>query len=394
MKKPLTRRDFLAVSGSALAGASVLGLVGCGGDGQAGQGGGSGPVKFAVVLPLSGPGAFDGKQVLAAAEYAANEINENGGVLGGRKIEIRSYDDEGTPEAGVAAVRKAITNDNVDVVTGGFNSPVSLAEKPIIAQYNKLNIVTISKAPEITEEGDNPLLFRLNSRSDQDVEAYTNFMVNELEPQSMYFLATNDEYGQAEVEVYSQKLEEAGVEIAGRDFVDRTARDFTSQVLRIKRVNPDAVYVPISNTSQGAQFYKQAEQQGLDTTFLSGAGTLNYTLIRLAGNEAVEGLYGADVYARGIDTPENNAFVKGYEKATDYKAEKIAVLGYESVRLPALAMDEAGTTDPNEVAEVLRNKKWTTPRGTIRFDETGQALSEVKPLVVENGEIQVVSGNE
>src|SRR2546422_7027370 len=65
------------------------------------------PVKIGVLTPLSPPGdASAGQFIVRGAKMAADDVNARGGVLGGRKIELVTEDDSGTPEKGVAGFRK------------------------------------------------------------------------------------------------------------------------------------------------------------------------------------------------------------------------------------------------------------------------------------------------
>src|SRR5215831_12949512 len=72
------------------------------------------PVKIGVLTPLSPPGdASAGQFIVRGAKMGAEDVNTRGGVLGGRKIELVVEDDAGTPEKGVAGLRKLATQDQV-----------------------------------------------------------------------------------------------------------------------------------------------------------------------------------------------------------------------------------------------------------------------------------------
>src|SRR6185369_4989032 len=78
------------------------------------------PVRIGVILPLSGAGTFEGQQGLEGLETAAAMINAKGGIIGGRKIELISYDDKSSPEEGVSAARRAIEQDKVDAIVANM----------------------------------------------------------------------------------------------------------------------------------------------------------------------------------------------------------------------------------------------------------------------------------
>src|SRR3989441_9203300 len=77
------------------------------------------PVKIGVLTPLSPPGdAIAGQFIARGAKMAAEDLNARGGVLGGRKIEMVVEDDGGTPEKGVAGLRKLASQDQAVAVLG------------------------------------------------------------------------------------------------------------------------------------------------------------------------------------------------------------------------------------------------------------------------------------
>jgi branched-chain amino acid transport system substrate-binding protein len=107
----------------------------------------------------------------------------------------------------------------------------------------------------------------------------------------------------------------------------------------------------------------------------------------LAGS-AAEGVISADLYVNTMDNPTNKTFVEAFEKEFGNKPEKIELLGFETVWLIAKAMDKAGTSsDYDKIAETLRANEWETPRGIVKFDEHGQALADVSPLVIKDGQV-------
>ena len=72
-----------ALGFTAAVAALALGLTACGGGGEdGGEGGGGDALQFGYIFPESGDLSFLGPPQIAAAEYAIQEINDAGGVLG------------------------------------------------------------------------------------------------------------------------------------------------------------------------------------------------------------------------------------------------------------------------------------------------------------------------
>ena len=71
---------------------------------------------------------FEWVQDFSSFFWSEDEINAAGGILGGRQIELVYEDDKGTPQGGVAAVQKLMSEHRVQAITGGTNSSVVLVE--------------------------------------------------------------------------------------------------------------------------------------------------------------------------------------------------------------------------------------------------------------------------
>ncbi|HUL01702.1 MAG TPA: ABC transporter substrate-binding protein, partial [Gemmatimonadales bacterium] len=93
------------------------------------------PIKIGVLTPLSPPGdSGAGQLIVRGAKMGAEELNAQGGILGGRKIELVIEDDAGTPEKGVAGLRKLASQDKVAAVIGQFHSSVMEATQDLAEQ--------------------------------------------------------------------------------------------------------------------------------------------------------------------------------------------------------------------------------------------------------------------
>src|ERR1700682_244260 len=112
-----------------------------------------GAIKIGVRTPLSPPGdAAAGQFIVRGAKMAVDEINGPGGVLGGRKIELVIEDDSGTPEKGVAGLRKLASQDKVSAVIGQFHSSVMEAVQDLAEQLKIPVFSTQASARGITEK--------------------------------------------------------------------------------------------------------------------------------------------------------------------------------------------------------------------------------------------------
>ena len=84
------------------------------------------PIKIGVIGEES---SVAGASITKAAQLAADEINAQGGI-GGRKIELFTYDDHSSASDAVRAFQRAVTQDHVNAVIASYISEVALAIEP------------------------------------------------------------------------------------------------------------------------------------------------------------------------------------------------------------------------------------------------------------------------
>src|SRR5258707_9833159 len=91
---------------------------------------GADPVKIGLVAALSGGSAASGEAITRGLTVAIEEINANGGLLGGRTLELVRRDDEANPTKAVTAGRGLTLKEQEAALFGGTASPRAFAIAP------------------------------------------------------------------------------------------------------------------------------------------------------------------------------------------------------------------------------------------------------------------------
>lgn len=331
------------------------------------------PVKIGLVLPMTGPTAVYGKDGKAAADWAAREINEAGGILGGRQLELLYEDEKGTPQDGVAGVQKLISQARVDAIIAGVNSSVALAESAI-TKNRVLHINPGAQADAITDQG-SPWLFQINNTTTTNANVFHDYVINGMKPKTIAYMGENTEFNKALLENLRSKLEDTDIELVEVATYDVHTTDFTSIISRLRAASPELLYVVDAAPARTAQIWKQIRQMGGFPMEAQAAGTVFGSSVT-AAEGAMEGVVSGDIFITDGSEGAMREFIEQARIETGGEPNKVTMVVYEAVHILAQAMDKAGTsTDDQKIADTMRSEVWTTPRGDLRFDEKGRAIA-------------------
>jgi branched-chain amino acid transport system substrate-binding protein len=378
----------------ALTAAAVLAACGSSGgsDGSSSGGGGGGePVPIGVAIPLTGDAATYGQDAQRGYEMARDEINDNGGILGGRQIELVYEDDKGTPEGGVTAVQKLISQRQVSAVTGGTNSSVVLAEASV-TKDRILQVNASAQADAITEDG-GAYLFQVNNTVTQNGAAFNAYIVDEVKPQSIAYMGEQTAFNAGVLDKLRTDMDEAGIDIVETAEYQADTRDFASILSRMKAAGADALYVADAFPARTAIIMQQVRQIGGFGTILVSPGVVTTSSVQTAGQD-INGIITGDIYAPSLDTEANQAFVEKFSARNEGKLPgKGELTSYEALLAIAAAMDEAGRdTDYPAIAKAMNDLELDTPRGRLTFGDKGRASAESFFIqTVEDGELVVLT---
>jgi branched-chain amino acid transport system substrate-binding protein len=327
------------------------------------------PIKLGVLTPLSPPGdAAAGQFIVRGAKMGAEDVNARGGILGGRKIELVIEDDSGTPEKGVAGLRKLATQDQVSAVMGQFHSSVALAAQDLAEQFKIPFFITAASARGITEKHLG-YTFRMHVIDPDRAKEWTRWIM-ERGFKRVFVLGENTDYGTGLVEETKKAFKAAGAKAElDTAIFDRASVDLTPQLLKIKSWKPDLLI----NCAVGTPVYlmiKQANDIGL---FPSAPMLVSYDVpsrpefwktVGEKGNYTASIVY----YHPTMKLPaRGDAFRKKYQ--ADFKEEPVygAFNGYAQIVLIADAIAAAKSDKGEDIAKALLANKFEGWNGMVTF---------------------------
>ena len=351
----------------------------------------AGPIKIGVVMPTTGPIAYDGRLTLNGIEMAVDEINKTGGIKG-NKIELFIEDSANVPATAVAAMEKLVGMQKVTGVIGDFGSSCTLAMMDVAQRSQTPLITPISLAPKITEMN-NKWMFRGCDNSAMIAKAFTKWAVNDKKAKKWAYIAINTDYGRGSVEAFNVELKKLGGQAVFTEYFNQGETDYYPIVTKLRASGADALCLfgeTVDLSRVVAQFY----EMGLGGKMLlmdPTSGTFNEKFIELAKKNA-NGIVGASRFVASIPTPAAEKFTADYKTRYKIDPEKYAQAGYDCMKMIALAVKNADSTDRAKVRDALAAIKYEGPQGKAHFDAKNQLQISEYIVMVDNGKIVVVAG--
>jgi branched-chain amino acid transport system substrate-binding protein len=278
--------------------------------------------KVGVLLPLSGPLASLGNDVLRGFQLARSFVNAKGGVFG-QPVEFVQVDVPGSTEA-TSQAQRLITSDRVKVIVGSYASAISFAASQVAERNRVVYFEQGAVADDITSRGFK-YLFRFIYTSTELGRKCAEYVTDKiipgvgLDPKSakVAILTENSNNGTAVGAGAKAWFEEKGVQIVDYTSYDFKTNDLSSVVQRYKSLGVDIVLAE-QYTPDAILFWRQAREADLKLKAMIGnGGGHNVNEFADAVGDDVNGILntGTSVY---IDpaalTPEAAALFKRFHE--------------------------------------------------------------------------------
>jgi len=318
-----------------------------------------------------------GKDTVAAVKMAVDEINAKGGVLG-RKLAYVAADEGTDPQLGVSAINKLTSDDHVNVLIGGYDSGVTLAEEPHIAQSKTIWIGVGSASPNITalvgkDYDKYKYIFRVNPlnsalQAAQIVDFAKHVVKGQLGRDKVAILGESAIWVRGLVPVLVKGLEANGIKVVYQQLFDETMNDFTPLFARVKDSGAQYLLTILSHANSDV-FVKQLYEARLPMPY-GGIDVKSMTPNFCSRvNGAAVGETTVNFITRAPITPKTIPFWDSFVKINGRAPVYTAPGAYNSVYLYAWAVKKAGTTDADKVIKELEKADYLGVSGKIKFNK-------------------------
>ena len=325
------------------------------------------PIRIGWLSSLTGPLSSAAIAENQGVQFAVEEINAKGGVLG-RKLELLTRDTASDPTKAVNFAQQLVFSEKVHFVIGPVNSGESLATIPIVAKAGIPNLI-IGTVDELVDAKKYPRAFRAINTNEQWIKGANDYALNVLKAKKPAVIGDTSGYGTATAKAASAALEAAGAKPVYTALIDPNKTDLTDEITKARAAGADVI-MPWSAAT------------GLLARMLNTRGDMQWD-VPVVGHPAIMALpikpllnkpeYWEKVYAAGYKSttyrpdgtlPERTqklmeAIRPRFGGRIDFTFWWVA-LGYDCVKIIEHAITKAGSTDPAAIQKALE--------GTDKFE--------------------------
>lgn len=329
-------------------------------------------LKIAHIGPTTGAAALYGLATLHGAEIAAQEINDANGAF---KIELINEDDEHNVEKVINAYNAALDAGAQMILGTTTSKPCEAAGAQ--GYVDRVFFLTPSaSSPEVIAEKDNVYQVCF---PDPSMGIFAADFMSEYKLGTKVAVIYNnaDVYSSGIRDTFTEKAEEAGLEIVSETtFTDETT-DFTVQVADAQNAGAEIVFLPMYYTP-ASMILKTAADKDYHPVFFGVDGMDGILSVDGFDPALAEGVLLLTPFAATSTDDLTVNFVTKYQAAYNEIPIQFAADAYDGIYILLAAAEKAGITSetsPEEACELLieamKDLTFTGLTGEMTWDENG-----------------------
>lgn len=350
------------------------------------------------------PPIFDG------ARLAVQQINAQGGLLGGQELVMPSGDTTCSDASAASnAADRMVNTEQVTAIVGALCTGATIAAANNAAIPGGVLMVSpASTAPAVSELDDNDLVFRTVPSDAFQGEMLAKLL---LDKGIDYVAVTyvNNDYGRGLSDAFAEVFEAGGGTVADNLGHEDNRADYRSELGALSATGADTLVVLAYADTSGQTVMRQAYESGMFTQYVGADGMVGDSLVDAIGADVLDGMIATR--PGSPDLPGADIFNAAAEDAGFDPSAVFAAQAYDAAFLVALAIEQNGSAERAGLSEALRSVatapgevilpgEWEKAveliaqgteinyegaSGTHEFDENGDVPGVVVEMTVEDG---------
>ena len=341
------------------------------------------PVKIGMITTLSGGGSALGIAVRDGFQLA---IDQEGGMLGGHKVELIVEDDGRKPDKAKEIADRMLARDKVQVMTGIIWSNLAIAVVPKVTKEGAFYVSPNAGPSLLAGKGCHQNYFNVAWQNDNLHEAVGKH-VKDQGFKKLYILAPNYPAGKDALAGFKRFY---GSDVVGEVYTKLGQKDYAAEIAALRDAKPDAVFFFLPG-GMGISFLKQYSQAGLmnEVPVFGPAFSFDQTILAAVGDAAL-GVVNSSQWNKDIDNAANKAFVEAFQKAYGRLPSLYASQGYDAARLIGSAIKAVGgdLSKADAFRAALEAAEFESVRGAFKFGPNHHPVQDIYVReVVKEGDV-------
>jgi branched-chain amino acid transport system substrate-binding protein len=373
-------------------------------------------VKIGLLFDVTGPVANFVPPMLDAAKLVVDQVNAQGGILGGKQLATVVADTQGAPQTAVDAANKLVNAEHVPIVVGPLLSGTVLASaQSVIIPAGVVQISPSATTPAVTTLKDHDWVFRVVPSDAYQGPVLAKLLIDKGLKRVALTYANND-YAVGIAGTFRAAYKKLGGVLSADLQHDEKKTTFRTELATLAKNKPEALVLIAFAGASGVTIVKEALEGGFFTQFVGTDSLRDKVLIEQVGEQNLKGIFFTSP-SSPPGTPSMDAFEKAYSAAFQTTKDKLFIQQvYDATFLAALAIQKAGSLDRKKIRAALRQvsgpggeivgpgdwKKavdliaagrkidYQGASGDCNFDKSGDVAGVIGHFVIENGSFKQV----
>jgi branched-chain amino acid transport system substrate-binding protein len=336
-------------------------------------------IKIGVLATFEGAFTVLGEDSMRGAVMAVDDF---GGTVAGKKIQIVKGSSDGSPDSAVRATRKLVEQDGVKVLVGPLSGDEGLAVKDYAKTKPDVTFVNgTSAAQDTTLRDPAPNFFRFSTDGAQWMAGLGDYAYNIKHYKRVATVAEDYSFPYTQVFGFMAPFCKAGGHVPSKSWVPIGTKDFSSVIAAIPD-NIDAIYVVLGG-ADSVNFLSQYQQAGGQAPLVGGSVTVDQTILSSKGkiHDVVIGTPSAGPIADDNDSPAWKKFVAAYKKQPNaFPSPSLFAQGYYinmTALLTGLQKVNGDVSDGGgKLRATLSSLVLDTPTGKVSLDKNRNAIAD------------------
>jgi branched-chain amino acid transport system substrate-binding protein len=230
-------------------------------------------VKLGILGDLTGPIESLAPPIVAGAQLAFDEVNAQGGLLGGKIITVTG-DSACDPSVAGPAADKLVNTDQVTAIVGAFCTGATIGAATTAGiPGNVVQISPSASAPALTTLEDNDLVYRTTpSDAFQGVKLADLLTSKGITDVALTYV--NNDYGKGLADVFAAQFEKNGGTVSVNIAHEDGKADYRAELGQLAGSGSQNLVVLAYISGSGLTILQQANESGNFTTYIGGDGMI------------------------------------------------------------------------------------------------------------------------